>query len=330
MPANGVLNLSQPAQSVFLVSIPKTAPTYVRTLGATNDAMVKSGANANSNFGASPNLFAKNEPVDPAARNVSFIKFNTGSIVTSEIEQAVRQVYGENMGTDSQVITHVYGLTNDNWNEATINWNNAPNLKDSLGTALDDISENFIDDIGNTAHIVGHLTGIAASRQLSLDVTDFVRDHPDQEMTFLIAREVRFDGEDVDDALTSLRLASKERGAEPGPQLLLTLASNALAGDYDHNGIVDNADYNVWRQNVGTTNSAADGNQNGVVDAADYVIWRNNRGASLPGTAAGAGSSAAASVPEPSTALLGLLALALLPRSASKRPARPLSPTLAV
>jgi hypothetical protein len=307
MPASGMFNLSQPPQSVLLFTIPKAAPTYVRTISATDDAMVKSGTNADSNFGTSPNLFAKNDAVDPAARNVTFVKFNTGSIVTSKVEQAILQVYGENAGTDTQVITHVYGLTNDSWNESTIDWNNAPNLKDSLGTAVDDISENFIEGAGNSAHVVGHFTGIAASRLLSLDVSEFVRDHPDQELTFLIAREVRFDGENVDDALTSLRLASKERGTDPGPQLLLTLASGALAGDYDENGAVDAADYNVWRQNVDTSNSAADGNRNGTVDSADYVIWRDNQGATLPGTAMGAGFEGAAA-PEPCGSIYFLLA----------------------
>ena len=310
VPANGEITLSQPAQSVFLVSVPKTAPTYVRTLVATDDAMVKAGTNADNNFGDSPNLYAKNDALNPAARNVTFIKFDTGSIVNSQIDQAVLQVFGENTGSDAQVITHVYALTNNNWNESTITWNNAPNLKDSLGTAVDSISENFIDDVGITAQIVGELTGIATSRQLSFDVSAFVREHPDQEVTFLIAREVRFNGENVDDALTSLRLASKERGTEPGPQLFLTLASGALAGDYDQSGIVDAADYDTWRQNLGTANSAADGNHDGIVDAADYVIWRHNEGASLPGTASGTGSFATAVVPEPSAVLLVFCAIA--------------------
>ena len=66
IPANGVLNLTQPAQSVLMISIFKTAPTYVRTLGATDDAMVKAGGNANKNYGSSSNLYAKNEPVNPS------------------------------------------------------------------------------------------------------------------------------------------------------------------------------------------------------------------------------------------------------------------------
>ena len=45
-----------------------------------------------------------------------------------------------------------------------------------------------------------------------------------------------------------------------------------LAGDYNHDGIVDPTDYDVWKNNFGSTaNLDADGNNNGVVDAADYV-----------------------------------------------------------
>lgn len=90
----------------------------------------------------------------------------------------------------------------------------------------------------------------------------------------------------------------------------MTLTAGALPGDYDHNGIVDANDYNVWRQNYGTTNAAADGNGNGVVDTADYTIWRANQGATLPGVAAGAAFDTTA-VPEPTAATLTFAAMAI-------------------
>jgi hypothetical protein len=90
----------------------------------------------------------------------------------------------------------------------------------------------------------------------------------------------------------------------------MTLSSFALPGDYNHNGTVDQADYTVWQQNIGNTNSAADGNQNGVVDAGDYIIWRKNLGKTLPGTPAGSGAAALA-IPEPTAAALCMTAFVL-------------------
>jgi hypothetical protein len=77
----------------------------------------------------------------------------------------------------------------------------------------------------------------------------------------------------------------------------------ALPGDYDANGTVEPADYDVWKAAFGTAvtpGSGADGNANGVVDAADYSVWRNNLGATQPpgsGSLAGGGGLAAIAVP---------------------------------
>jgi hypothetical protein len=69
----------------------------------------------------------------------------------------------------------------------------------------------------------------------------------------------------------------------------------ALAGDFNIDGIVDAADYTVWRDslgaNVATPYTGADGNGNGVVDQADYGIWSANFGMTTP-PGAGAGAVA--------------------------------------
>jgi Tol biopolymer transport system component len=88
----------------------------------------------------------------------------------------------------------------------------------------------------------------------------------------------------------------------------VSLAGSSVPGDYNHNGIVDAADYTVWRDSLGKTgiNLAADGDSNNIVDAADYNIWKSNFG-QTSGGGSGATGSAGASVPEPSAAVLLLM-----------------------
>ena len=96
-------------------------------------------------------------------------------------------------------------------------------------------------------------------------------------------------------------LAARFRWGEPG--LSFTGAAqigevedyffgvNFLFGDYNKNGRVDNADYNVWRNTVGQSVApftGADGNGDGIVDQADYNVWRSHFGETLPGPGAGA------------------------------------------
>jgi hypothetical protein len=313
------ISFAQPGQSVVLVTAPQQAPAYRVTLGATDDASVMPAANFDVNFGASPDLFARNASTTAAAgnRSVAFMKFDLVGIATGSVEQAVLRVVGENDGTASEVITHVYGILADEWDEETITWRTAPNLLVSNGGASD-ISHNFIRGMGTSATILGHFTGTQTARELAIDVTEFVREHPDQKLSFLVAREVRRDGEDVSAALTSLKLASKEQGFDVGPQLLLSLNASALPADFNGDGVVDGADFASWQGGVGmvsgATRSNGDADGDGDVDGADYLAWQRSVGSSLPA------SSPAAAVPEPGGGALVLVtSLAVLGRGFRER-----------
>ncbi len=58
--------------------------------------------------------------------------------------------------------------------------------------------------------------------------------------------------------------------------LTATLRTNLMTADYNRNGVIDAADYTVWRDTLGATVSpgtGADGSRNGVIDQADYTFW---------------------------------------------------------
>jgi hypothetical protein len=85
-------------------------------------------------------------------------------------------------------------------------------------------------------------------------------------------------------------------------------------GDFNHDGIVDSADYVAWRNSNGQTgaNLAADGNGDNVVDMNDLATWREHFGMSV--AASGAALGSAASVPEPGTLIVTVIgALLVLP-----------------
>src|SRR4029079_17701726 len=64
-----------------------------------------------------------------------------------------------------------------------------------------------------------------------------------------------------------------------------------LPGDYNGDGVVDPADYIVWRSNLGDPVALlADGDGSSVVDAADYVTWRKNLGRTWQDLATGSGA----------------------------------------
>ena len=94
-----------------------------------------------------------------------------------------------------------------------------------------------------------------------------------------------------------------------------------VPGDYNGNGIVDAADYPLWRNNLGAPTEASINNNGdgGGVTASDYTYWKSRFG-----NTAGAGTgSVSAVVPEPSSWVLfcvGLIAFVGLDRTT--RPGR--------
>jgi probable HAF family extracellular repeat protein len=103
------------------------------------------------------------------------------------------------------------------------------------------------------------------------------------------------------DTLSGVDLFVSYVGGDGNDVTLFTVAP-ILIGDYNGNGVVNAADYVVWRANEGTNNMLPNDPIGGTIGHAHYDTWRANFGSS-----AGGGSATSAAVPEPATWVLLLL-----------------------
>jgi hypothetical protein len=97
----------------------------------------------------------------------------------------------------------------------------------------------------------------------------------------------------------------------PKSVVLAVIEAPLLPGDYNQNGVVDAADFVLWRNTLGQMGMglAADGNGSGTIDFGDYDVWRADFGqaaGSGAGTyfATGISSDASSAIPEPTSQVL--------------------------
>lgn len=103
-----------------------------------------------------------------------------------------------------------------------------------------------------------------------------------------------------------------------GTKLLTNIGGpNYIFGDYNADGVVDAADYTVWRDTQGQLGTeanqpAADHNHDFLVNGADYTLWGANYGAPniVP--------APAVAIPEPSALAVTLVALAIAAKPSSR------------
>jgi hypothetical protein len=93
-----------------------------------------------------------------------------------------------------------------------------------------------------------------------------------------------------------------------GGVIKLVAPAAGIPGDYDSDGIVDAADYVVWRKNVGAPAGALPNDTDGgAIGPAQYSTWRANFGRSTSSTST---TPLTPPVPEPASVLLLILAVA--------------------
>jgi hypothetical protein len=93
--------------------------------------------------------------------------------------------------------------------------------------------------------------------------------------------------------------------------LLLSVVSEVLPGDFNRDGLVDAADYVMWRKLEGqqvTPGTGADGNNDGWVDDGDINVWKTNFGR----TASSVTFDNIENTPEPGTVNLAFVAAGMM------------------
>ena len=83
----------------------------------------------------------------------------------------------------------------------------------------------------------------------------------------------------------------------------------ALAGDYNFNGVVDAADYTVWRDSPTGPGILANDATPGIISASDFDVWKAHFGQT---GGSGSTTNSLASVPEPPAHLILLAGILLL------------------
>ena len=191
--------------------VPASVGTQTR-ISASQDGYVNQGSPTTSFNGSE--LRVRNSGTAPAGRDVTYLKFPVSDIDPNTLTHAMLGIYasdpGATSGTSAGIIAHVYGVTDNAWSAGSITWNNAPNLGDPAAT-ISTIDNNYVDGIGVSAEIVGQFAATGTEQLLQVDVTRWITERlaaGASNVTFLIARQIRYDG-DVD-ASQSLSIRSTE------------------------------------------------------------------------------------------------------------------------
>ena len=284
------LDVTQPANTTFLITIPAGSLQVEEVVNASFDSTVTDGTSVNTSLSTANTLLARNDPSSRDGRSAALLQFELPLIYAPDIQMAVLSVNGRHNISDpaedqTAIQAHLYGLSDDSWADAgVVSWATAPNLAQGV-EAGNLIADRFISEQGETAFLQGQLVFNRNDyRNRMVDVTGFLQQQSDLKASFLISQDPRWDldistcdenGVCVvgDTQLDGLDLRSTEGGtdAEPGPQLRLIRLL-----DSDNDGISDQAELNTFS----TDPNLADADGDSLNDAEELLRYRTDPGVS--------------------------------------------------
>jgi hypothetical protein len=296
------------------------APTHAASVSVIADAQLNEngttglGDATDSGSGTGTSLNARwNYSSSPSNRNEWIaLKFDLSDYADKSrlTNLSLRPTMFRGNANNSQTL-RIYALTpgtvGENWNESTITYGTMPGFTfDSFSTTnLLNVGGPLV-DLGNFAY-----SGYASEGNVGVinpaSLTNLVQSMGDNDLlTLLVSFGASGNGQ--------WRIASREATATEtnvltGPagtfaaKLNFDVTYGGVLGDYNDDGVVNAADYTVWRDAAPSTVLPNEEVSPGGTDIADYLYWAERYGATdtgLPATA----------IPEPTT-LLMLTAIAV-------------------
>ncbi len=196
---NGKINIVLGKQGVILLTIP-SAKLKSLIIKPSADA---TATKLQSKNGQSAKLEVQLNAAEPKKNKVAYIQFPGIEILKGE--RAFLKIVGKNETDDQIFLTHVYAIAAQEINEEKLTWENAPLL---------DSRESLLKSVGSKASIVGEIAFDGNEKEHILDVTKILMDKPAKPVTFVIIRETRQMGDDLDKE-KKVTISSRESAQSP-------------------------------------------------------------------------------------------------------------------
>jgi pectate lyase len=280
------------------------APMNTETVGITTadgrgaDATVtEAGGGTGDGLGGALN--ARWAGAAGSTNQVTVLRFDLSTIEAGSVSAASLELTSAAQAAGSHTF-RLYGLEHDaagwDWDESTVEFDTAPGLIYDGNSGTLGVNPTY--NASSPADIPGILSlGQLTTGPLGMGQT-VTFDNPNLGVFLNLA--AYFEDAAQEGVVTLLlestanngaTFYSKEGSTAFAPRLLLeATAAAGLPGDFNSDGVVNAADYTVWRDNT-----------SGEYTPADYTVWASNYGRS---------ASTGTTVPEPSALMLLLIASA--------------------
>ncbi|MGH3736837.1 MAG: DUF7594 domain-containing protein [Micromonosporaceae bacterium] len=179
VPSDEVITCSQPRDSTWLITIPDLSATNTASPIATQNALIRNGADADRALGGG-SLAVQRQTNAPD--EITLLRFDPPGPASGTLVRAVLQVYGK-VGAGDDICTFlVYARPGWEWSESTITWNSTPYL--APGDAL-------FRGGGDELWPAGQMSVTESLTQHRLDVTDVVEALGAGPITFILVKQPR-------------------------------------------------------------------------------------------------------------------------------------------